>query len=117
MFDSDIVEIAIGLIFVYFLLSLVASSVTEWVSRVTKMRASTLYDGIENMLEDPELIGKFYTHPLITPTLQAYSRGKEDIVAKLEEELDKQVVNMKQIKKLLRNKPSSSHRETSPWFC
>jgi hypothetical protein len=29
MFDSDIVEIAIGLIFVYILLSLVASAVTE----------------------------------------------------------------------------------------
>ena len=106
MFDSDIVEIAIGLIFVYFLLSLVASSVTEWVSRVTKMRASTLYDGIENMLEDPELIKKFYTHPLITPTLQSLSKGRIDIEAQLDAELQKQVIDKRQIKKLLKNKPS-----------
>ena len=101
MFDSDIVEIAIGLIFVYFLLSLVASSATEWISRVTKLRASNLYDGIENMLENPELMKKFYTHPLITPTLQAYSKDKK----KIEDELAK-TLDVRQIKKLLRNKPS-----------
>jgi hypothetical protein len=106
MFDSDIVEIAIGLIFVYILLSLVASAVTEWISRMAGLRSSNLYDGIENMLQDPQLIKKFYTHPLITPTLKAYNRKKDDIEAKLQVELAKQDVDMKEIKKLIANKPS-----------
>ena len=107
MFDSDIVEIAIGLVFVYFLLSLVASTVTEWISRMAGLRSSTLYDGIENMLQDPTVIKKFYTHPLITPTLKAYNQQKGEIEAKLDAEikkldteLEKQNVNTKEIKKI-----------------
>jgi hypothetical protein len=120
MFDSDIVEIAIGLIFVYFLLSLVASAVTEWISRMAGLRSSNLYDGIENILQDPELIRKFYTHPLITPTLKAYNRKKDDIeqeldakLRQLNAELEKQDVDVKAVEKIKRefkgliaNKPS-----------
>ena len=68
MFGSQILEIAIGIIFVYLLLSLICSAVSELISRALSMSAKNLEDGIRNLLidqEGKEYAKKFYDHPLI----------------------------------------------------
>ena len=68
MFGSQILEVVIGIIFVYWLLSLISSSLNEIISRIFSMRARDLERGIRNLLEDPdgtELAKKFYDHSLI----------------------------------------------------
>jgi hypothetical protein len=64
MFGSTVLEVAIGLSFVYVLLSLVCSAITEFVSRLLALRASTLEQSINRLLtaEDRE---KLYDHPII----------------------------------------------------
>jgi hypothetical protein len=71
MFGSDILDIAVGLIFVYLLLALVCSAVNELIARIFALRSKTLEAGIRNLLQgktDPqgkELLSLFYEHPLI----------------------------------------------------
>jgi hypothetical protein len=74
MFGSNVLEVAIGLAFVYSLLSLLCSTFNEQViARFLHLRANTLEDGIRTMLKtisnDPKvqdlLTQKFYENPLI----------------------------------------------------
>ena len=50
MFSSDIVEVAIGLAFMYFVLSLICSTITEFITRMVAMRAITLEGAVRNLL-------------------------------------------------------------------
>ncbi len=65
---SAIVEVAIGVVFVYLLLSLICSSLNEWIAAKRNMRAKTLEEGIRNLLNDPQgtaLAGDLLKHPFI----------------------------------------------------
>jgi hypothetical protein len=68
MFGSQILDVVIGIVFIYLLLSLICSALNEIVSRIFSMRAKSLEEGIRNLLNDPEFTGyakDFYNHPLI----------------------------------------------------
>src|SRR3954471_23449432 len=68
MFGSVIVNVAIGLILVYLLLSLIASSIREGLEGRLKTRSTHLERGIRELLHDPSgttLASDFYNHPLI----------------------------------------------------
>lgn len=68
MFGSTILEMAISLVFVYFLLSLVCTAFNEWVARMLALRSRTLEAGIKNLLSDPNFDDKakeLYQHPII----------------------------------------------------
>jgi hypothetical protein len=69
MLNSAVLDIAIGMVFVYFLLSLLTVNITELIARIFALRSATLYDAIRNLLADPktgsDLIEKFWKHPLI----------------------------------------------------
>lgn len=68
MFNSQILEVAIGMVFVYLLLSLICSAINEGVEAQLKNRASDLQKGIRRLLEDPGGSGwaaKLYDHALI----------------------------------------------------
>jgi hypothetical protein len=74
MFGSNVLEIAIGLIFVYSLLSLLCATINEQViARFLNWRATTLENGIATMLDtipnSPTgqrlTTSEFYGHPLI----------------------------------------------------
>lgn len=68
MFGSYILDVAIGLVFVYMLLSLLCSTINEQVIvRILSLRAKTLEAGIQNMLADPQgdLTKQIYENPLI----------------------------------------------------
>src|SRR3989442_6673446 len=80
MLGSDILDIAIGLIFVYLLLSLICSAINELIEGLLKARAANLERGIRELLADPEgtgLVKAIYDHPLICGLFKGtYDPGK-----------------------------------------
>ncbi len=70
MLSSGILDLALGLIFTFLAVSLAAGSVTEILSSILKWRAHTLYQGIKDLLNDPNfdaLAREVYKHGLINP--------------------------------------------------
>jgi hypothetical protein len=68
MFGSDIVDVALGMVFVYLLLSLICSAVKEMIEHVMKHRARDLETGLRELLADPDgtgLVQKIYNHGMI----------------------------------------------------
>jgi len=68
MFGSDILEIVIGVIFVYLVISLTCTAVNEGISSVLNQRGRNLFNGIRNLLNDPSFTGlaqQVYNHGLI----------------------------------------------------
>jgi len=66
IFGSTTVEVAIGLFFVYWLLSIVCSTIQETIAAVFKWRAQDLEKGLLNMLCDGDIAFQVLNHPLIT---------------------------------------------------
>lgn len=62
--DFQILEVTIGLVLVYLVLSLAGTAVNESLTNVFSWRARGLRTGIENLLQDPDLTRRFYAHPL-----------------------------------------------------
>jgi hypothetical protein len=80
MFDFAALDVAIGLIFVYLVLSLVCSALNETISSIFSWRAKFLREGVANLL-DPEneaqgreLMEKLYRHPLVNALIRPVSR-------------------------------------------
>jgi len=65
MFGSEILDIIIGLIFVYLLLSLVCSAINEYIASIINKRGKVLVQGIETLLKDSGVTDAFYAHPLM----------------------------------------------------
>ncbi|MDR3416752.1 MAG: hypothetical protein P4L83_11250 [Nevskia sp.] len=68
MFGSEILEIAIGLSFIYLVLATVCSAFRELLEAAIKTRAVGLYSGLCELFQDPQgsgLVKAFYEHPLI----------------------------------------------------
>jgi hypothetical protein len=53
MFNSSVLDVAIGLIFVYLVLGLMCTTVNEWLAQLFKTRAATLREGIRRLLHAP----------------------------------------------------------------
>lgn len=62
---AAIVQVAVGIIFVFILLSIVVTEVNSLIARATKLRPQTLRSTINTVIEDPVIRAKVYTHPLI----------------------------------------------------
>jgi len=68
MFGSKMLEVAIGIIFVFLLVSLICSAIREGIESWVKARAAFLEQGIRELLHDKSAVGiarSVYTHPLI----------------------------------------------------
>ena len=68
MFGSQILEVAIGVIFVFILTSIMCTAIREGIGAWLKTRAAFLEYGIRELLHDKEALGlakHFYNHPLI----------------------------------------------------
>jgi hypothetical protein len=68
MFNSGILDVVIGLIFVYLTLSLIVTAVNEFIEALLKKRASDLETGLRELLNDPKGIGlvkDLYEHQLV----------------------------------------------------
>src|SRR5262245_3634400 len=68
-----ILDVALGLVFVYLLLGLLCTAVTEWIAQSTRLRAKTLRAGIEALLADAKfrrVTQELYKHPLLAGLTQ-----------------------------------------------
>lgn len=70
VFGSTVLEVAIGMIFVYLLLSLLCSALAEGIEALAKFRAKDLERGIKRLLADPELSDKFFNNPMVKPLFE-----------------------------------------------
>ncbi len=79
MFDSAVLDVAIGLVFVFVILSLACSALNETISSMFNWRAQFLRRGIANMLEPANLergleqTGKLLEHPLLNALVKPVS--------------------------------------------
>ena len=65
MFGSSILETAIGLIFVFSLLSILVTQINTFIVNVLNLRAKHLKEGLQNLVNDPDIQAKVLGHPLI----------------------------------------------------
>jgi len=71
MFNSTILDVAIGMIFIYLLLSLLSSAANELIELLLKKRALDLERGLRELLKsdsasgDKDIVRNLYNHPLI----------------------------------------------------
>jgi hypothetical protein len=69
MFNSGVLNVVIGLVFIFLLYSLLATIIQELFATIISMRASLLKKGIARMLDDNKtqnsISTAFYQHPLI----------------------------------------------------
>ena len=70
LFNSTILDWAIGLVFVYLLLAIICTNINEWIAGIASLRAKTLFKAITQLLDDPKnptatFLAEFYKHPLI----------------------------------------------------
>jgi hypothetical protein len=67
MFNSSVIDVAIGLVFVFLLLSLIASALKEGLEAMFKRRAQDLERGITELLgrDGDELVEALYEHGLV----------------------------------------------------
>jgi hypothetical protein len=92
-------DLAIGLAFIFFLLSTLALTIQEFIAAILGLRARTLEQGLRSLLEDPAAgwtyVDKFYDHELIQslyrtpppPTVKgARAEAEEKAKAKLRSE-------------------------------
>lgn len=77
MFGSEILEVAVGLVFVYLLISLIATAILEGMQGLSKTRAVHLARGIQQLLNDPQLAKNLYRHPLIGNYLPSISENEQ----------------------------------------
>ncbi|MCO5947776.1 hypothetical protein [Mucilaginibacter flavidus] len=81
MFGSNILEVAIGIIFVYILVSTICTAVREGIESRFKTRAAYLEQGIRQLLHDLDgngLAASLYQHPLINGLFNgSYVAGKQ----------------------------------------
>jgi len=62
---GPIADVAIGIIFVWIVLSLTTIQIQEWISTQLDKRARDMEDAIHEMLANPNLKAQFYDHPVI----------------------------------------------------
>ena len=68
MLGSEILDVAVGIVFVFLLVSLIASGIREGIEGWLKTRATHLEAGIRELLHDPKGTGltkQLFDHPLI----------------------------------------------------
>jgi hypothetical protein len=69
--NNAVLDIAIGLVLMYLVLSLMGTVLNEYVATLRGLRASTLRTAMESILDNPTLRADFYNHGLIDGLNQA----------------------------------------------
>lgn len=70
-------EVAIGLAFVFFLLSLIVSGITEAFAWAKNLRGKQLIAGVRGMLGDSDVASKLLDHPLVRSDLGSTKPGRD----------------------------------------
>lgn len=62
---SPIIEVLVGIIFVFSLLSILVTQINTIISQLLRLRARYLLGAIKDIIQDPEIAAKIVSHPLI----------------------------------------------------
>ncbi|MFL5382220.1 MAG: hypothetical protein ACJ8GN_06865 [Longimicrobiaceae bacterium] len=81
-----IIEVVLGLIFVYLLLSLLCTAINEYIAGILNKRGRELIKAVDGLLGSEEVRAAFYGHPLITSLNPANTRIR-DRLAKIRQKL------------------------------
>ena len=65
MYLQEILEVAIGLVFVWLVLSVATMSLQEWLGNIANLRGKEMKKTITQLLSSKDLTQEFYQHPLI----------------------------------------------------
>ena len=85
MFNSAIIDVAIGMVLTFLAVSLAASAITEAISSFMKLREKTLLKGIQGLLNDQDFTGiarDLYNHALVNPLASGEATVIEDLTHK-----------------------------------
>jgi hypothetical protein len=74
MFQNAAIDIAIGLVLMYLVLSLVCTVINEFIATRLDLRSKALAAGLQEILDDPVVRNAFYDHGLITSTRNALTK-------------------------------------------
>jgi hypothetical protein len=68
MFDSEKLEVGIGMVFLFLMMSLICTGIREFMEGMLKWRAMDLERAIRTLLDDKDgtLSSEFYSHPLVS---------------------------------------------------
>ena len=80
MFQNAVLDVAIGLVLMYLMLSLLCTVINEYIATKLKIRANTLADALQKMLDDPTLRETFYKNGLIVSNAHATATGAQSTV-------------------------------------
>lgn len=84
MFNSTVLDVAVGLIFTFLAISLAASTVTEAWATVMQWRSKTLMQGIKDLLNDQNFTGlaqAIYKSALVSPRDDGTPKTAKQILA------------------------------------
>lgn len=79
MFGMQILDVAIGMVFIFLMLSLVVTAFNELMAAWLKRRSKTLWRGVVRLLGDEGFARTVYGHPLISSLSQS-SSGKPSYI-------------------------------------
>ena len=68
MAGNAVIDIVIGLVLTYLILSLICTIANEFIASLTALRAKTLRSGVEHLIDDDGLRKLFFDHGLIAST-------------------------------------------------
>lgn len=81
---SPVLEVLIGMIFIFSLLSILVTQINTVIAQVLKLRARHLRDGIKELIDDESIRARVITHPLIrlverTPVLPSQQLSAQQV--------------------------------------
>jgi hypothetical protein len=82
MFNSTVLDVAVGLIFTFLAVSLAVSAIVESIASMMKWRSSTLLQGVKDLLNDQNFSGlalNIYNHALVNPRDSGAARTEQDL--------------------------------------
>jgi len=85
MFGSTILDLAMGLIFTFLMISLVTSAVTETISSAAGWRANTLLAGVKELLNETTFTGlvkEIYNHAAVNPRSNGAAQNEAELGTK-----------------------------------
>ena len=81
-----LIEVILGLVFVYLLLSLLCTAINEYIAGILNKRGRELFNAVDELLASDEVRNAFYGHPLIT-SLNPANAEIRDRLAKIKQKL------------------------------
>lgn len=78
MFNSETLEVAIGMVFLFLMMSIVCTAIREYLEGLLRWRAKDLEKGVRTLLDDRDgtLTAQFFRHPVIASLFDGDYRPK-----------------------------------------